>query len=380
MVEHVAPAEVMAVVKADAYGHGAFAVGRTALTHGASRLAVYTVGEAVALRRHGMNAPILVFGPFGKGEAAEVWRHVLTPTLTNLEAAAWLQELSGGRTLDYHVKLDTGLARAGIDPTEAVCFLQAVTASFPALRLQGAYTHFAAADEADKTATLDQLRRYRKTIGDMEQAGFSPTITHAANSAALLEMPDARFSMVRAGIALYGYYPSDSTGRVVPLVPALQLLTEINRVHTIAPGTGVGYGHEFRATRPTTIALVPIGYGDGLPRTLGHGSGRVIVRSCLAPIVGRVSMDQITVDVTDISGVQRGDPVVLIGAQGDTEQSAEDIGAQAGTISYDILTGLLPRVPRVYVQGGRVVADLLYGGQGRGCAGPRQSPVRETSS
>jgi alanine racemase len=361
MVEHVAPAEVMAVVKADAYGHGAPAVGRTALAHGASRLAVYAVGEAVNLRRSGVTAPILVFGPFAQAEAGEIWRHGLTPTLTHLEAARWLQESSKGRILHYHVKLDTGLARAGIDPAEAVSFLQAVTASFPALQLQGAYTHFAAADEADKTATLEQIRRYRQTIAAMERAGFAPTVTHAANSAALLEISDARFEMVRAGIALYGYYPSQSTQHVVPLVPALQLLSEVSRVHTIAPGAGVGYGHEFRATRPTTIALIPIGYGDGLPRTLGHGSGRVIVRSRLAPIVGRVSMDQITVDVTDIGGVERGDPVVLIGSQGDTEQTAEDVGAQAGTISYDILTGLLPRVPRVYVQGGRIVTDSLAG-------------------
>jgi alanine racemase len=177
----------------------------------------------------------------------------------------------------------------------------------------------------------------------------------------LLDLPEARFKMVRAGIATYGYYPSNHTSRGVRLVPALHLVSEVARVHTIPAGTGVGYGHEFRATRPTRIALVPIGYGDGLPRTLGHGNGRVILRSQLAPIVGRVSMDQITVDATDIDSVETGDPVVLIGAQGDLEQSAEDVGAQAGTISYDILSGLLPRVPRVYVERGTVVAAALAG-------------------
>jgi alanine racemase len=377
MVRHVAPADVMAVVKADAYGHGAVAVSRTAVAHGAGQLAVYTVAEAATLRRNGVTAPILVFGPFGRGEAAEIWRYGLTPTLATLDAAARLQEWSEGRTLAYHLKLDTGLSRAGIDPAEAVSLMEAVTASFPALRLEGVYTHFAAADEADKTTTLEQIRRYRRAIEDLERAGFSPGITHAANSAALLDLPNARFSMVRAGIATYGYYPSDSTDQSVPLVPALQLLSEVSRVHTIGPGSGVGYGHEFRATRPTTIALVPIGYGDGLPRTLGHGSGQIIVRSRLAPIVGRVSMDQITVDVTDVGSVECGDPVVLIGAQGDTVQSAEDLGAQAGTISYDILTGLLPRVPRVYVHGGRIVGSIA-GGQLEGFAdGPWTSRSAE---
>jgi alanine racemase len=363
MCEHVAPASVMAVVKADAYGHGAITVGKTALSHGASRLAVYTVAEGVALRRSGVTAPILVFGPFGKCEAKEIWRHGLTPTLSDLNSAAWLQERSAGGVLKFHLKLDTGLCRAGIAPAHAVAFVRAVAQSFPAVRLEGAYTHFSSADEEDKTATVDQIHRFRETIVRMEREGFSCPLTHASNSAALLEIPEARFKMVRAGISIYGYYPSDSTSRDVPLVPALQLLSEVSRVHTIPPGTGVGYGHEFRATRPTTIALVPIGYGDGMPRTLGNGSGRVILRSRLAPIVGRVSMDQITVDATEIDGVQPGDPVVLIGAQGDLDQSAEELGTQAGTISYDILTGILPRVPRVYVERGAVVATLVASSQ-----------------
>jgi alanine racemase len=358
---HVAPASVMAVVKADAYGHGAVAVAGTVLAHGASRLGVYTVAEGVILRENGVTSPILVFGPFAESEAEAIWRNGLTPTLTNLRSGAWLQEGSAGRTLGFHVKLDTGLSRAGIDPSEAAAFLGAVRRSFPSLWLEGTYTHFASADEVDKTTTFDQIRSYRETIDRLEREGFSCHLTHASNSAALLDVPEARFQMVRAGIATYGYYPSDTTNREVHLTRALHLVSEVTRVHTIAAGTGVGYGHEFRATRPTMIALVPIGYGDGLPRTLGNGNGNVILRSQSAPIVGRVSMDQITVDATDIEDAKAGDPVVLIGAQGDLEQSAEDVGAQAGTISYDILTGLLPRVPRVYVERGRVVAAALAG-------------------
>lgn len=358
LARHAAPATVMTVVKADAYGHGAVAVGRMALEHGATRLAVYTVEEGVTLRRSGVSAPILVFGPFSRPEAEDIWAYRLTPTLTSLDSAARLQEQSAGRCLKYHLKLDTGLERAGIAPSDAVDFLRALSDSFPALSHEGTYTHFVSADEDDKAMTLRQLDLFRESIARLNRAGFPSEVTHASNSAALLDVPDARFTMVRAGIATYGYYPSDSVTRQVPLLPALQLLSEVARVHTIPAGAGVGYGHQFRATRKTKIALVPIGYGDGLPRSLGHGSGRVIVRSQVVPVIGRVSMDQITIDVTEIETVQPGDAVVLIGAQGRVEQNAEDLAKQAGTISYDILTGLLPRVPRVYVEQGAVTTPL----------------------
>lgn len=347
----------MAVVKADGYGHGAVAVAGAALAHGATRLAVYTPEEGVTLRAHGITAPILVFGPFTAGESRLYWRHGLTPTVTSLEAARTLQMHAGDSTLEFQLKLDTGLSRAGVDPGEAVAFLRWVARECTSLRIAGVYTHFASADELDKSTTRVQLRRFGAALDAIRAAGFAVELAHASNSAALLDVPDARFSLVRAGIATYGYYPSPHAGRAVQLTPVLQLLSEVTRVHSIPPGTGVGYGHEFRATRPTTIALVPIGYGDGLPRTLGNGSGRVLIRSRSAPIVGRVSMDQITVDVSEIDGAACGDDVVLIGAQGELEQTAEDLGAQAGTISYDILTGLLPRVPRIYVRGGALVGS-----------------------
>ena len=357
LVRHVAPANVMVVVKADAYGHGAITVGRTALEHGAGWLAVYTVWEGVSLRRAGVNAPILVFGPFSPSEAGDIWDYQLTPTVSSLDAASRLQERSAGRELFYHLKLDTGLARAGIAPGD-VDFLRGVVRAYPALHHQGTYTHFVSADEDDKTMTFQQIKLYRESVASLESAGFPSGVTHASNSAGLLELPEARFTMVRAGIATYGYYPSASTTKQVALVPVLQLLSEVTRVHAIPTGAGVGYGHEFRAARPTEIALVPIGYGDGIPRSLGYGHGRVIVRSRFAPIVGRVSMDQITVDVTDIRNVEVGDPVVLIGQQGESEQDADDLGKQAGTISYDILTGLLPRVPRLYVERERLVSAV----------------------
>lgn len=357
MAAHVSPATLMAVVKADAYGHGAVEVGAAALSHGASQLSVYAVSEGVLLRQGGITAPILVFGPFSNGEATSLWKYNLTPTVSCLESATRLQAAANGRTLSFHLKVDTGLARAGIEPRDVVPFLRSVAQLLPDLHHAGTYTHFASADEPDKTTTQRQIRMYREVLGQMEHSGFPVGLTHTSNSAALLEVPEARFEMVRAGIATYGYYPGSHTSRTVSLVPAMQVVSEVIRVHPIAVGAGVGYGHEFRADRPTTIALVPIGYGDGLPRTLGQGVGRVLIRSHPAPIVGRVSMDQITVDVTDIEGVSVGDQVVLVGAQGQTEQSADDLAAQAGTISYDLLTGLLSRVPRVYVAAGELVPN-----------------------
>ena len=353
---HVSPAEVMAVVKADGYGHGAAAVARTALSHGASRLAVYTVSEGAALRAAGVAAPVLVFGPFTEYEAESMWRLKLTPTLTTLESAAYLQRHANGRVLDFHVKLDTGLNRAGVDPGDVVDFMRAVSERYPGLRHEGTYTHFAAAEEPDKSTAFEQLDVFRQAVKSMRHSGYPSRLTHASNSAATLDLPDARFSMVRTGIALYGYYPSETTRRDVALTPALQLVSEVTRVHEIPQGTGVGYGHEFRSRAKTTVALIPIGYGDGLPRSLGNGMGRVLLRGQPAPIIGRVSMDQITVDATGISGVQMGDVAVLIGGQGEAEQDADDVGAQAGTISYDILVRLLPRVPRLYVDAWSVVA------------------------
>jgi alanine racemase len=342
-----AGAQLMAVVKANGYGHGALAVGKAALEAGATWLGVYTVEEGGVLRQGGIEAPILVFGPFEPGEAADIWRWNLTPTVTSLAAAEALQRMAAGRRLRFHLKLDTGLARAGVCPSEAIPLVNALR-RFPALEPQGVYTHFASADEAFKEPTRDQLRIFLATASGLAEAGFNFPLKHAANSAATLDMPETHLDMVRTGIGMYGCYPSSDVRRTADLQPALRLLSAVSRVHGVPAGTGVGYGHEFRCCRDSTIALVPIGYGDGLPRSLGHGSGRVIIRGTCAPIVGRVSMDQITVDVTDVPEVYVGDPVTLIGQDRDAVQTADDVAAQAGTISYDIVTGLLPRVPRLY--------------------------------
>jgi len=349
-------AELMAVVKGNAYGHGAVAVARIALEHGATRLGVYTMAEGVELRRAGIPCPVLVFGPFQRDEARDACLYDLSPTIGSIAAGEMLQRQATGRPIRFHLKIDTGLHRSGVSAVEATDLLHGLQ-QFPALQREGLYTHFACADEPERDCTSAQLSLFLRTARELEAAGFAFPLKHAANSAATLSRADTHLDLVRAGISLYGYYPSSEIAPVVPLQPALSLRSRIARAHTIPAGAGVGYGYAFGAQRRTRIALAPVGYGDGLPRSLGNGRGRVLVHGTAAPIVGRVSMDQITVDVTDIGDVMAGDEIVLIGAQGASRQDAAQLAARADTISYDILTGLLPRVPRRYVGDPRLVAQ-----------------------
>lgn len=348
---------LMTVVKANGYGHGSIETARTALAAGADWLGVYTVGEGESLRGHGIDAPILVFGPFSVAEARRLVEHRLTPTIVDLEGAEAVQQAAGARRIPFHLKIDTGLIRAGVPDCEALSLMQALR-RYPALQPEGIYTHFACADEIDKTAVERQLECFLEVSRQLEAGGFSFSIRHAANSAATLDYADTHLDMVRCGIATYGCYPSRTVSRTVGLRPALTLLSTVARLRSVPTGAGVGYGHEFRTTRQSTIALVPLGYGDGLPRLLGLSAGSVIVRGKFAKIVGRVSMDQITVDVTDVPGVCRGDAVVVIGAMGDIRQTADDLAEYAGTISYEILSGIMPRVPRVYLGSARLDPPL----------------------
>lgn len=351
----VAPAEVMAVVKADAYGHGATAVARTALAAGATRLAVYTVDEAVVLRDSGVTAPILVFGSVSPGEAPVIWRHRLTPTVTNRETAHALARHAQGDPLPVHVKVDTGLTRAGVLSRDTFPLLRSL-AGISSLVAEGLYTHLACADDPGSSANDAQLAVFRQLIRELGEEGVHPRILHAANSGAALNLPEARFDLVRTGIAMYGYYPSKLSRRDVPLRPALSLVSVITRLTTIPEGTGVGYGHTYRAPGTRTIALVPAGYADGVSRALGCGVGKVLVRGIAVPIVGRVSMDQITLDVSDVPEARAGDEVVLIGQQGGAVLSADDHASATQTISYEVLAGIAARVPRLYARDGRITS------------------------
>ncbi|MDP2661846.1 MAG: alanine racemase [Dehalococcoidia bacterium] len=348
--------QLLAVVKANAYGHGAPAVARSALEGGASRLGVACPDEGVELRLAGIEAPILILGYTAPMEAEKAVRHGLTPTVNSLQHAEAVAGASRrlGKVTPVHLKVDTGLNRFGLDRAGVLALARAIE-HLPSLRLEGAYTHFASADEADKSFTWRQFEEFMAVVQEMDIS-----IRHVANSAAILDLPEMRLDMVRAGIALYGLYPSPDVSRATPLSPVLSLKSRVARVREVAECETVSYGRTWMAPSRCAIALAPCGYADGLPRLLSN-RGAMLVRSRRAPIVGRICMDLAMIDVTGIDGVSEGDELVVIGGQGQESISVEEIAGQAGTISYEILCGVSRRVPRIYREGDEVVAIETMG-------------------
>ena len=348
-VRHVgSTVQVMAVVKANAYGHGAVPVARAALEAGATRLAVHRLTEGIELRQAGIEAPVLVMGytPPTGADAFVQWN--LTPSTITPEFAQALSASAAaqGKTMPVHVKVDTGMSRYGLLPAEVVPFLQAARA-LPGIRVEGLFTHFATADASDQTWVRQQIAEFDQVIAAIRNTGMDIPIIHAANSATTMKLPEAHYNAVRPGIAMYGMNPSSEWEPVFELYPALTLKSTVSRVRKLPVGAGVSYGRTFVTNRPTTAALVPVGYGDGYHRILSN-KGIVLVHGKRAPIIGRVCMDQFVIDVTGIPGVQQNDEVVLVGRQGAERVSAEEVGRLAGSINYEVTTGLLPRVVRKY--------------------------------
>ncbi|OGO36170.1 MAG: alanine racemase [Chloroflexi bacterium RBG_16_57_11] len=352
--------KLIAVVKANAYGHGAVPVARVALEAGAELLAVHRAIEGAELRRAelrqaGLQAPILILGYTPPDGAELVVRERLTPSLMSIEFARALSARAEalGASVPVHVKVDTGMSRYGLMPTEVVDFLRQL-AHLPGIRLEGLFTHFATADWADLTHARGQLAVFDQVRQSAQAAGFAFPMVHAANSAATMALPEAHFDAVRPGIALYGMDPSSEWPPVFKIRPALALKSTVSRVRRLPAGAGVSYGRTYVTTKPTTAALVPVGYGDGYHRLLSNKS-QVLIRGRRAPLIGRVCMDQFVVDVSGIPGAQQDDEVVLVGRQGDEQIRAEEVAGLAGTINYEVTTSLLPRVARVYLRGNEVV-------------------------
>lgn len=346
---HVGPTvQIMAVVKANAYGHGAVPVARAALEAGATRLAVHRLTEGIELRQAGIQVPILILGytPPAGAEAIVHWD--LTPSLITAEFGQALsaQATAQGKTIPVHVKVDTGMSRYGLFPGEVTPFF-ALLKSLPGIKAEGLFTHFATADTLDQTWVLKQAETFNLVIAALKNAGIDVPLIHAANSAATMKLPQAHYHAVRPGIAMYGMDPSSEWAPVFELYPALMFKSMVSRVRELPVGAGVSYGRTFVTTRPTTAALVPVGYGDGYHRILSN-KGAVLIRGKRAPIIGRVCMDQFVVDASGIDGVRQNDEVVLVGRQGEERISAEEVGRWAGTINYEVTTGLLPRVIRKY--------------------------------
>ena len=348
IAERVAPADVLAVVKADAYGHGAIPVARAALDAGATHLGVALVEEGQALRSAGITAPILLMSEPPTAAAAATVAAELTPvvyTVAGVEALAKaVVELDAPRPFAVHLKVDTGMHRVGAHPADALEVARAI-AQFDEVALEGVCTHFAVADEPGNPLTDEQLATFRTVLDALQLEGFSPRLVHAANTAAALTRPDARFDLVRVGIGMYGVAPAPALAEVMPFAPAMSVSARVSYVKDSAAGTRLSYGQHYTLAQDARIATVPIGYADGVPRALFQVGGEVLVQGKRCPIAGAVTMDQILVDCGDLP-VMVGDEVVLLGRQGEEAVLAEEWAERLGTIGYEIVCGIGPRVPR----------------------------------
>ena len=341
---------ILASLKADAYGHGALKVARTVLLNGASMLGVATVSEAAPLREAGIHAPILVFGYVPHWQMREAVRQDLTITLYSIESAEALSRSAQAlrQIVRVHVKVDTGMGRLGIRAEQIAEVLKLMHGiiHLPGLELEGIFTHFAMADTQDQTHARIQLTRFQDILRVLEEEHIRPPLVHAANSAAILSLPESHFDMVRPGIALYGLDPSPEVRLPVGFRPALSFKTQVAQVKIIPEGESISYGCSYITDRPTSVAILPVGYADGFRRGPTNW-GSVLVHGQEAPLLGRVCMDQCIIDVSHIPQVRVGDEVVLIGRQEEASLTAEQVAQRLGTINYEVVSEILARVPRV---------------------------------
>jgi alanine racemase len=345
---------VMAIVKADGYGHGAIPVAKAAVRGGASWCGVARIEEATLLRAAGLQCPILLLGftPTGRIEQAigadlsmTVWQEEQVRAVA--AAAARMR-----RKAKLHLKVDTGMGRIGVEPQSAVAMARLVSSN-PYLTLEGVFTHFARADEEDPAPTNAQLATFADVVRALDAHSLRPPLVHAANSAATLTRPDAHFDLVRTGICIYGLHPASRPILPKQLKPVLTWKAQLSHVKEVPPGTGVGYGHTYRTTRPERIGTVPVGYADGLRR--GY-TNEVLIRGTRVPVVGAISMDQCTLRLDMVPDAACGDEVVLLGQQGHARISAEEIARRWDTINYDVVASIGARVPRV-CRLGRAIVD-----------------------
>ncbi|MDA8138107.1 MAG: alanine racemase [Desulfobacteraceae bacterium] len=352
-------ARLMVAVKANGYGHGAVPTARIALANGATDVGVARMEEGIALRRVGISAPVLVFGYTPAQHVPQLIAYQLTPAVYSLEHAQALSAaaLAAGQQLPIHVKVDTGMGRLGLpcDELRLAGLPQAGeeiirVAALKGVRLQGIFTHFATADHADLGYARAQFERFQKLLAELKSAGCVTPLRHAANSGAIMQLPETHLDMVRAGISVYGLYPSGEVNRAtIDLKPAMTLKSTIIQLKQVPAGACISYGCTYKTPAPTTIATVSVGYADGYSRGLSN-KGTMLAGGCRAPIVGRVCMDLTMIDVGRIPNVSVGDEVVLVGCQGETEISADEVAATLGTINYEVVSALTERVERIYIK------------------------------
>jgi alanine racemase len=340
--------EVMAIVKANAYGHGAVETAQALARRGIGRFAVASLDEGIALRQAGLSGSVVVLGALFEQQIADLVAHRLTPVVSDKRILPALAKAARSHPTPYpiHLKVETGMGRLGLSPDELLSLLDSPLLRNP-LQVEGMMTHLADADGADNDFTERQLVAFRSILEQIRQRGITIPLVHAANSAAIVRFPETHFSLVRPGIMLYGYHTLPDSVSTPDLTPVLSLRTTIVQLRTIPRGGTVSYNGTFVAQRPTRIAVLPIGYADGYSRRLSH-RGSVLIQGRRAPIVGLVCMDMIMVDVTDLAPVPVGETVTLIGQQGEESIWADEVADWIGTIPYEVLCGIGSRVPRLY--------------------------------
>ena len=341
--------KIMAVIKADAYGHGDVPVAE-ALDDLVDAYGVAVIEEALKLREAGIEKMMLVLGYTGSDWFEDLICHDISQTVYSYDMAKELSDAAVrlGKMARIHIKVDTGMSRIGFlsvkDNVDAICAVN----ELPGIRLEGIFTHFAKADEATAAAAKEPLKKFMDFVAELEGRGLYIPLKHAANSASIMHFPESYLDMVRSGITTYGLYPSESVPKeLLNIRPALQWKSIVSFVKTIPPGTDVGYGGTFTAGRETVVATVPVGYADGVRRALS-GKGRVLIHGRYAPILGRICMDQFMVDVTDLPDVQVGDTVTLIGRDGENAIPVEEVAELAHSFNYEYVCGISSRVPRKY--------------------------------
>ena len=359
-IRQKAGCKVMAVIKADAYGHGAVPVARH-LENKADFFGVANIAEAMELRRSGIQTPILILGHTPRRAYPELIENHIRPTLFRLDDALALSEEAArlGVTVPFHFAVDTGMSRIGFQADEEGADLCAQIAALPGLQAEGLFSHYATSDEADLTRAQAQGALFDRFLEMLSQRGVKPELVHLSNSGGIMNF-SRHYNMVRAGIILYGCYPSgDVDSTKLPILPVLSWHSHITFVKTLPAGREVGYGGTYTTTAPTRIATIPVGYADGYRRSLS-GKFHVLIRGQKAPILGRVCMDQFMVDVTHIPEARADDEVVLIGQSGEETITLDEISQAAGVINYEFLCSLHQRLPRYYLKNGNLVDTLHY--------------------
>lgn len=348
--------KVMAVIKADGYGHGASHIATALNEIGVDAFAIAILEEGVDLRQRGIKKPMLILGYTPKEQYADLVQYDISQTVFEYSMAEEIskQAVKQGKNGKIHIKVETGMNRIGFADTDESVEEILRIAKLPNIEIEGVFTHFAGADEADKTSAYKQLMRYSNFVEKLEKRGLSIPMKHIANSAGIIDLPEANYDMVRSGIITYGLYPSEEVNKErLHLAPAMELKSHVVYVKEVGPEEGISYGSTYVTTKNTRVATVSIGYGDGYPRALSN-KGRVLIHGEYAPILGRVCMDQFMVDVSHIDNVEQGDIVTLVGKDGENVITVEEIADLAGTFNYEFICGIGKRIPRVYYRHGKV--------------------------